>query len=205
MAIGLGISFLGTLPLGTLNISAMQLAVSESVKRALLFALGVALVEITYVRFSLKGVDWIMSHQQAFRVMEWITVAVFLLLGINSLIVAGRAAAGSKNIILNSKMPRFLLGMFMSAINPAQIPFWFLWSSYLMSVGLLKSSTLQFNLYTLGIGLGTCTALLLFIYGGRWIVGRLQTSQRTINLVVGLVFVLSAFIQLYRILKHLTS
>ena len=50
---GLFISFLGTLPLGTLNIAAMQIAVSDGIWPALNFAIGVLLVEIIYVRISL--------------------------------------------------------------------------------------------------------------------------------------------------------
>jgi threonine/homoserine/homoserine lactone efflux protein len=43
---GLFISFLGSLPLGTLNIAAMQLSISDGVRQALLFSLGSLLAEV---------------------------------------------------------------------------------------------------------------------------------------------------------------
>ncbi len=196
---GLGISFLGSLPLGALNMTAMQIAVTENTRRACWFALGVALVEIAYVRLSLKGIDWIMGHKKWFTIMEWATVLVFLALGISSLLAARRGGKEGKHLLLRSGLPRFTLGLTMSAINPAQIPFWFIWSSYLFSIGWLQSSSACFNIYTIGIGVGTTVSLLLFVYGGRWLVNRLQASQRTLGIVVGWIFLISAGIQLYRV------
>lgn len=199
---GMLISFLGSLPLGTLNIAAMQIAVQETVRRALAYALGVALVEIIYVRLSLKGIDWILANQRVFYVLEWITVALFLALAVSSFLAARRQGDNQRNILLNNNVHRFWLGISMSALNPVQIPFWFLWSSYLFSIRLLHSDSISFNIYTLGIGVGTVSGLLLFIYGGKWIVRRMNTGQRTIHVVVGLVFLVSAIVQLTRVINN---
>src|SRR6218665_888015 len=56
---GLVISFLGSLPLGTLNIAAMQIGIQESLKDAIYFSFGSLLVEMIYVRISLVGIDWV--------------------------------------------------------------------------------------------------------------------------------------------------
>ena len=56
---GMLISFLGSLPLGTLNVAAMQIAITEGYTKAILFSLGSLLVEMVYVRLSLVGMDWI--------------------------------------------------------------------------------------------------------------------------------------------------
>ncbi len=198
---GLLISFLGSLPLGTLNITAMQIAVQETIRKALVFALGVALVELIYVRLSLKGIDFILANQTIFYVLEWITVVLFIILAISSFYAASRPGPTQKNILLNNSVHRFWLGMSMSAVNPVQIPFWFLWSSYLFSIQLLESSSLSFNIYTLGIATGTISGLLLFIYGGKWLVNRLNASQKMLNILVGIVFLVSAIIQLVRVIN----
>ncbi|MCG7858158.1 LysE family translocator [Flavihumibacter sediminis] len=198
---GMLISFLGSLPLGTLNITAMQIAIQETLKRSLLYALGVAIVEILYVRLSLKGIDWILSNQKVFYILEWITVGLFLLLAASSFWTARKKNSTQKHILLNNKVNRFLLGLGMSAMNPVQLPFWFLWSSYLFSTGILESSTISFNVYTLGIGTGTIIGLLFFIFGGKWLVRKLNTGQRTLNILVGLVFLISAIIQLTRVIS----
>lgn len=195
---GLFISFLGALPLGSLNIAAMQVAVQENVKRAIYFSLGVALVEILYVRLSLTGMHWVVAHQQLFHILEWATVFLFIILAISSFATA-RKTGTQKNVLLNNNMHRFWLGLTMSAINPVQIPFWFLWSTYLLSNKILLPTNSYYNWYTVGIGCGTLCGLALFIYGGKWLVNRLKTSHATINYVVAVVFIISAAIQLYRV------
>lgn len=196
---GMFISFLGALPLGSLNISAMQVAATENIKNAILFSLGVALVEILYVRLSLQGIHWIIANQLFFTILEWMTVLLFIIMGVSSLRAAAKKNATQKNILLNNNMSRFWLGFTMSAINPAQVPFWFIWSSYLLSTKVLLPVTLHFNVYTAGIGIGTLAGLAVFIFAGRWLLQALHAGNRVINIIVGLVFLISAAIQLYRV------
>lgn len=198
---GLFISFLGTLPLGTLNISAMQISIQENTRRAVLFALGVALVEIIYVRVSLKGMYWVLENQRLFTLLQWMTVVLFIVLAVSCFRVAWKES-NQKNILLRNKMNRFLLGLTMSAVNPVQIPFWFLWSTYLLSNKLLQPVTVQYNLYIAGIATGTLTGLALFIYAGKWILKKLNAGHKTINIIVGSVFVISAFVQFYRLIRQ---
>jgi threonine/homoserine/homoserine lactone efflux protein len=197
---GLIISLLGGLPLGSLNITAMQLSVEETSREAVKYAIGVALVEIIYVRISLKGMDWVMENQSLFNILEWCTVFLFLILGASSFIAARKAGTGQKNLILKSGINRFLLGVTMSALNPVQIPFWFIWSTYLLSNHFLESTTWDFNLYTVGIGFGTMLGLGIFIFAGKWIVEKLNASHRAINYTVGVIFFISAVIQFYRVM-----
>ncbi len=198
---GMVISLLGALPLGTLNITAMQIAIQENSRNAIQFSLGVALVEICYVRISLNGINWVMENQRLFNILEWCTVVLFVVLAVASFLTA-RKSRDQKNILLKNKMNRLLLGLTMSAINPVQIPFWFIWSTYLLSNQLLQSSAWHFNIYTAGIGIGTLAALALFIFAGKWVVNKLKASHRVINIVVGIIFLVSAVVQLYRVLSN---
>ena len=99
-------------------------------------------------------------------------------------------------------MNRLLLGMFMCAINPVQIPFWFGWSTVLFSKKILQPVNGQYNSYIIGIGLGTLMGNCVFIFGGKWLVERLHNSEAYLNWVIGGIFTLSALIQLYKILTH---
>jgi threonine/homoserine/homoserine lactone efflux protein len=82
-----------------------------------------------------------------------------------------------KALLLNYPLNRFLLGFSMSALNPAQIPFWFIWTGYFINQGLLKSGFAEFNLFTLGSGIGTLGGLIIYIYGGNWLVKKMNTSN----------------------------
>ncbi|MEO6251897.1 MAG: LysE family transporter [Ferruginibacter sp.] len=199
---GLLISFLGSLPLGTLNVAAMQIGIQESITHAMEFSLGSLLVEMIYVRVSLIGVDWIRKQEKLMKVMEWITLLIIIALAVGSFIAATKEGGDSKNVILQTTMHRFLLGMFMCAINPVQIPFWFGWSTVLFTKKILEPVKLQYNIYILGIGIGTLLGNCVFIFGGKWLVERIGNSQQYLNWVIGGIFALTALIQAVKMLLH---
>ena len=198
---GLLVSFLGSLPLGTLNVAAMQIGIQESVKDALLFSLGSLLVEMIYVRISLVGIDWIRKQNKIMKAMEWITLVIILALATGSFIAAANGE-NSKNVILLNNMHRFILGMMMCAINPVQIPFWFGWSAVLFSKKILKPINSHYNLYIVGIGLGTLAGNCVFIFGGKLLVQKIDNSQQYINWAIGGIFTITALIQLVKMLMH---
>ena len=199
---GLFISFAGSLPLGTLNVAAMQIGIQESIKDALFFSMGSLLVEMAYVRLSLVGIDWVRKQGRLMKMMEWITLAIIVALAVGSFVAAMKHGGAAKNVMLNNNMHRFLLGAFMCAINPVQIPFWFGWSTVLFSKKILEPRNDQYNSYILGIGLGTLMGNCVFIFGGKWLVQRIANSEQYLNWVIGGIFAITALIQLWKILKH---
>lgn len=199
------ISFLGSLPLGTLNVAAMQIGIQESIKDAIFFSMGSLLVEMIYVRISLVGIDWIRKQGRLMKIMEWVTLVIIIALAAGSFIAAAKGDGGTKNVLLNNNMHRFLLGMFMCAINPVQIPFWFGWSTVLFTKKILEPKQNQYNSYIVGIGLGTLLGNSVFIFGGKWVVQRIANSQQYLNWVIGSIFAVTAVIQLIKILLHKDS
>jgi len=198
---GMLVSFLGSLPLGTLNVAAMQISVQENISNAIYFSLGSLLTEMVYVRVSLVGINWIRKQKVLFKWMEWITLGIVLALATGSFIAATHEHH-AKNVILNNDMHRFFLGLLLSSISPMQIPFWFGWSTVLFSKKILQPKNSFYNLYIIGIGLGTLMGNFVFIFGGKYIVEKLNANQNILNWVIGGIFALTAIIQLARILLH---
>lgn len=198
-AMAMLISFLGQLPLGNMNITSTQIAVQEGLPNAWKFALGITLVEIAYLRLSLVGTRWVIEHETLFIALGWITVVLFLALGIYALFAAVKKK-NDKAFILKNNINRFLLGISMSAINPVQIPFWFLWSTYLMNAGILKPVSAHFNFFIAGAGIGTLLGEVVYIHGGKWLIEKLKAGNKTLNQIMGAVFIVTALIQLYRML-----
>ncbi|MBY0478769.1 MAG: LysE family translocator [Chitinophagaceae bacterium] len=199
---GFIISFLGSLPLGTLNIAAMQIGITDGISPALWFSAGSLTAEIIYVRLSLVAMDWVRKQEKLLKALEWITVIIVLALAASSFWAASHPSGEGENVLLSNTMHRGLLGFTMSLINPVQIPFWFGWSAVLFSKQILKPGVWNYNLYIIGIGIGTFTGNCVFIFGGRLLVDRLNASQNMLNWIIGGVFLITALFQLYRIFKH---
>ena len=199
--LGVVLSFLGQLPLGTLSLTATQIAIQENFRNAWKYSIGVALIEMVYLRLVMSGMQWIISQQLVFTIFNWVTVVFFAVLGVLSFITAQKQEKGEKALLLNNRLDRFVLGMFMSALNPAQIPFWFIWTGYFINLGWLKPGFAEFNYFTLGSGFGTVAGLIVYIYGGNWLVSKMKTSNRTLNKIIGIIFIVAAGVQLYRSIR----
>jgi threonine/homoserine/homoserine lactone efflux protein len=198
---GMFISFLGTLPLGTLNVSAMQISVSDGIRPAIYFALGALLVEMAYVRLSLVAMDWVRRHRRLLQILEWATLAMILALALASFYAATQPE-NPRNPILSNTLHRFWLGALMSAVNPLQVPFWFGWSTILFTRGVLRANEQDYLLYIVGIGLGTLVGNSVFIFGGQLLVRTLADNQHLVHLFIGAIFSLTALIQLWKMLRH---
>ncbi len=198
---GMMVSFLGTLPFGTLNVTAMQISVQESIRNALLFSLGCLITEMIYVRISLVGINWVRKQKILFKWLEWITLGIVLALATGSFIAASQEHH-PKNIVLNNTMHRLLLGLGMSAINPIQIPFWFGWSTVLFNKNILRPRNAHYNFYITGIGLGTLMGNCIFIFGGKYMVEKLNTNQNILNWIIGGIFTITAIIHFIKMFFH---
>lgn len=194
---GLIVSFLGSLPLGTLNVAAMQIAITESIMSAVMFSLGSLTAEMVYVRLSLFAMDWVRRQEKVFKLLEWLTLLVVLSLAIASFYAALHPSV-QDNVILNNRSSYYLLGLIMSAVNPVQIPFWFGWSTVLFTKGVLHPKTFHYNIYIFGIGLGTLLGNCVFIFGGRLAAKSVQDNQSLLNYIIGSVFAITALIQAWR-------
>jgi threonine/homoserine/homoserine lactone efflux protein len=166
---------------------------------AAVFSLGVALVEVIYVRVSLVAMNWVLRNKKLFKALEWFTIVLFIGLAIFTFL---SSAKEEEKIfyISDSLWMQFFYGLALCAINPVQIPFWFLWSTYLISNNKLEPRNKHYNFYCVGIGIGTLIGEAIYMFGGEWLVNTVGANQQSINYFVAGIFLVTAIIQLYRVL-----
>jgi threonine/homoserine/homoserine lactone efflux protein len=199
--IGLLISFLGSLPLATMNVAAMQISVSEGVTNAMLFSLGSLTVEMIYVRLSLVALNWIRRQKTLFRMLEFITLLIVLVLAAASFYAALHPST-KENVVLSSTLPKFVLGAVMCALSPGQIPFWLGWSTVLFTKKILMPRRDHYNTYIVGIGIGTFIGNCFFIFGGLLIANTINANQHIMHWVIGGIFLGTAIFQVIKMAKR---
>lgn len=167
---GLLISFFGSLPFGSLNITVFQISASQTTNAALIFALAAILVELAIVRLSLSLTDKLKTGSKLFTYLIPVTIILLLFLAFSNF----RSASNSSGIEL-SKSPfpliqsPFFLGLLMSALNPMHLPFWTGWNSVLIAKNTLDRQPGMFSFYISGIALGSIAGFLVFIFAGQLI------------------------------------
>ena len=197
---GIFISFLGALPLGTQNLAAMQIAISDGLQPSLLFALGLVVADIIYIYITLLAMQWIQQQRKLFKTLEWVTLVIVLALAASNFYAALHPSI-QKNVMLSNPVPRFILGLFLNGINPMQIPFWFGWSTVLFTKKILQPRWKHYHFFSGGATVGMSAATLLFIFGGRVIADKIQNNQDVVYFIIGGIFTVTAIIQVWKMVK----
>lgn len=194
---GLTVSFLGSLPLGTTNVAAMQLSIDRGLYAAIQFSIGSLTVELIYVRLSLFAVDWLHRNKTFMRYLNGITLLILIMLMAESYHTALNPGNGSP-VAVSKVLPPLLFGMFLCSISTAQIPFWLGWSTVLMERKILYPNGGTYWEYLIGIGLGTFLANGIFIYTGQLAGKNFQDDPSALHWVIGSFYLITALWQGWR-------
>lgn len=188
-----GISFLGSLPPGTLNVSAANLAINKGFYSAVQFSAGVILIEMIVVRISLVAVKKVEAW--FFRLFNLLSSFVIIILAVVSLNAAFHTQHPTISI---TGQKLFLSGLILSLFNPFHLPFWVGWTTVLKSRKILTDA---YHVYVIAIGAGTTLAFTAYILAGTFLIRLLGEQQNMINLVVGLALLITGMVQLYKTFK----
>ncbi|MBS1687368.1 MAG: LysE family transporter [Bacteroidetes bacterium] len=190
---GLLISLSGSLPLGNLNVTAMYIAAREDMRSAIQFAIGVCIIELAYLCGTFYFVDKLASYASLLFVFRIISIILPVLLAGGCILSLKNKE--EKNIVLDTRLNRFWLGAGLSAINPLQVPFWAGWILYLLVQSILPARLMAYSLFAVGAGIGTFTALLLFILAGKKLSAFMQRNRYMVNIITAFVFLGIAALQ----------
>jgi threonine/homoserine/homoserine lactone efflux protein len=195
--IGSGVSFMGAISVGTLNLGALQISLVNGPKAGMLFSLGAITAEMGFVLLSLLGVEWIQRQKAVFRFIEWSTVLLIILLAVGSVYAATHPQAKpTGNIFLPTNLSPFVVGMSMRLLFPTMIPFWLGWNTILFSRNILLPKASYYLVYVPSTGVGTFLAHLVYIKGGDLATTTYQKYQVPINWVIGGIFFVTAVAQI---------
>ncbi len=202
---GLIISFAGSLPLGMLNVAALQLSVSDGYGAAFWFVAGCTVVEMVYVWLSLLMMDRIMRHTGVLKALKWVSLILLLALSAHAFTIAFKGGGRVPSVLAGNGLHPFVAGVLLMSVNPVQIPFWFGWNTILYSRNILLSRRSHYTVYPFGIGLGSLLGSAVFILGGQMIFSLLQDRQNLLNWILGFLFLVFALLQLRKIILEARS
>ena len=68
------ISFAGSLPVGTLNVAALQISMAVGIRSAFSFSAGAILMETAFVWVALVAMHWVLQRAWLLRVFDVLTL-----------------------------------------------------------------------------------------------------------------------------------
>ncbi len=158
-AVGFLVSFLGSIPLGYLNVIGFQVFQKSGLGPTVLFVLGVICVESLVIYFSLLFVKKLAAnikltkYIKGFSVLFMFVLAAVFYLGSNS----------KTDYATSLHYAPLLLGIVSSCLNFIQIPFWTGWNLYLLNENYIEITKSRIYFYVIGTNIGTFCGMMTLI------------------------------------------
>lgn len=189
--IGFLISYLGSLPLGVLNLSVVGITVRQGLYAAFLFSIGVIGVEFFQAFVAVWFSQYLLAYPGLEQYVQLLAIPIFLILG--AFYFFKKQAAENEMKTLSG----FKEGIVLSLLNPLAIPFWLFYSVYIGQKGWLTFSQVEIFSFAFGVSQGTLAALMSFAFLSNLIKNQLQFLNKWIDKIIGSVFLLMGFYQIY--------
>ncbi len=197
--LGFLLSFIGSLPLGIINMTVADTAIHRGMKAGIWVAIGASLVEFIQSFVAIKF-TWLFSENS--EVDFWFGIIAFIVfwaLAIYYFFFAKASNPASDIMKDEKKHSDFFKGMLVSAMNVLVIPYWVFYGSYLNSQGWLSLENEIIAVFAIGVMLGTFVLLLLYAKLGQVITSRAAQVTRYVNKFIGGIFLLFALYQTWKV------
>jgi hypothetical protein len=160
---GFLVSFLGSLPLGYLNIVGVAILAHSKWQSLVLYLLGVILVEVVVVYGTIFFVNQLVANKKWMKNIDFF--AIFFLLGLAVVFrLSSNDSVASVDFLKEYvAYSSFFIGLVLCALNFLQIPFWVGWNLYLVNANRIVLTRQLQHFYLLGIIIGTFLGMLLAI------------------------------------------
>lgn len=190
-------SFVGTLPLGPINLSVVKITIRDGLKAALQIILAAVLVELLYSFISLHCTDFIVSQLTDHAYIGYMISVAFIAAGLFLLI---KSFPTNKSKVGDLKKNSFFIqGLSIALFNPQAIPFWvFVIGWYKMEhwIPMQRLGWTAMLVFVIGAALGKLLSLYLFSYLSHRLESKLQRISKYMNKIIGLVLLVIGLSQL---------
>jgi threonine/homoserine/homoserine lactone efflux protein len=196
-------AFIGVIPPGLINMTAVKIDLADGRKRAMMFILGAIIVVFFQTYISVIFAEYISAHNEIVVLLREIGLVIFFSLSIYFLFFAKKPKLkNEENTKLKSKKSRFFMGMFISAINFFPIPYYALVSLTLASYNVFTFETASINSLVFGIVTGSFTVFYLYISFFNKMKSKTEYFVENMNKMLGIITGFIALLTLYNVLKY---
>jgi len=196
IAVGFGISFIGSVPLGYLNVVGFEIFADGGFSRLMPYLAGVIAEESLVIYLTLFFAKKLSQGGKLVKATEIFSILFLLALAIYFFVRP--QDSGSETPVYIQYSP-FIAGAVLNAINFMQLPFWTGWNLYLINAKWIFVTTNIKYFYILGALLGTFTGMLLFILGLHYLSENIDgLSFYLMKVLIPLIFLGLAIWQSYK-------
>lgn len=185
IAVGFLVSFLGSIPLGYLNVIGFEIYNKQGLQQTILYLLGVICVEFLVIYFTLIFANKLAANKKLTKYIEGFSVLFMFILAA----VFYFSSNSKTNLSESFHYAPFLLGIGFSLLNFVQIPFWTGWNLYLLNGKYIEISESRKYFYVFGTVAGTFCGMLVLILSLHYFASNVDfLSKYLMQIIIPLVF-----------------
>jgi hypothetical protein len=198
--VGFLVSFVGSIPLGYLNIIGFQIYTDFGIENLVLYLLGVVSIEAFVIYFTLIFANRLVNNIKLMRVIDVFGVFFLLFLAYSFYSYSNQTAASPNYLEKYMIYSPFLVGLLLSGINFMQLPFWTGWNLYLINGNYITTTnTLKFY-YVGGTLAGTFAGMIGFVFFLHTIAQNgAHLSKYLFAVIIPLIFIVLACLQGFKV------
>lgn len=188
IGVGFLVSFIGSIPLGYLNVVGFDIYSQKGLTATISYLLGVVTIEFFVIYFTLIFAKKLSANKkltkyiEGFSVMFMLVLAAFFYLSANS-------ETTNRTVFSNVSQNFFFAGLLFSSLNFIQIPFWTGWNLYLLNGNHIEISKSRKYFYIFGTTVGTFCGMLMLILSLHYFASNVDfLSQYLMKIIIPLVF-----------------
>ena len=194
--LGFSSSFIGTLPLSMLNLTILQMTLSNRQQQAISFSLGASVIEFFQIGITLLGMNVLLSVPYLSTIFAVVSIPILIFLAIKNLKKKGH----TEGVTLLPKNA-FYQGLVLGFANVVVYPFWLLWGNVFVQNGWLKPEPIAYFYFSLSATVGTFAGFFVFILLGKMLWKRLMWLQNMMDKLIAYAFFGFAALQFYTVLS----
>ena len=196
-------AFLGLISPGLLTMTTLNVAIDRGRKKAVRFVAGAVIPIVIQAHIALLGAEYLKNHPEVIRNFSKVAILVFLFLSFWFFRQYKRRniKIQSANFAIDNS---FLYGMFVSAVNPLAIPFYFTYSTLLEMQGILELKEPYVSIFVFSAVAGAFTILYIFSQHAHRLLGRVQFVAKHFKLILAIVMFVLALASLYNVLRDVS-
>ncbi len=161
--VGFLISFIGSIPLGYLNIIGFEIYKQQGLITTICYLLGVICIEFFVIYFTLIFANTLASNEKLTKYIEGFSVIFMFALAYIFYANATKNGNQENEFSHFGYWGTFTSGIILSCLNFIQIPFWTSWNLYLLNGKYIEISGNRKYSYVFGTVTGTFTGMLVLI------------------------------------------
>ena len=200
--VGFLISFIGSIPLGYLNVVGYEVYNKFGIEETIFYLFGVILIEFLVIYSTLLFANQLIANKKLIKFIEAFSIIFMFLLAYIFYTSASKEAENQSVLEKYVDYSPFVVGLILSCLNFIQIPFWTSWNLYLLNGNYIEISRSRKYFYVLGTVLGTFCGMLVLILSLDYVTNQTDfLAKYLMKIIIPMVFAGLGIFQAYKFYK----